>query len=101
MTIHDIPCGNQDSPRDGLTGSGTIDFKKYQTLFNEIEARDTVFRLKFTHRERRVKQPFQFRLFDDDSTDILKRLDKGDISKKQALTEFTILMENYYGRKHQ
>lgn len=99
-TLTNFFRAKETSPKNKSNEEGEINFTKYPILLNEIEALDTVFRLKFTDEERRVKQPFQFHLFDNDSMDIMKRLDRGEIPEEQALIELTVLMERYYGQKY-
>ncbi len=78
--------------------------RDFPQLINELEARDVVFRVDFTSRERRSKAPWLAPFGKDDievENDALwRQLFDGRTSDETALDVMTDLMERYYGKKY-
>ena len=72
-------------------------------LFNELEARDVVFRYEFNTEERRQLAPWIMlgrERFQQEEFDICIKLQEKIISEIEALEQITKLMERYYGKKY-
>jgi|GEM_PF-6687613 len=78
--------------------------RDYPQLIDELEARDVVFRMGFTSRERRSKAPWLAPFGKDEievEDDALwQQLFEGRISEEAALDSMTDLMERYYGKPY-
>jgi hypothetical protein len=79
-------------------------YRDFPELFNELDARDVVFRVEFNSKERRSKAPWSATFGkgelqkEDDA--LWQQLFYGHISEEKALDAMTDLMERYYGRKY-
>src|SRR3989344_8983073 len=78
------------------------EFFKFPRLANELNPRDTVFRMDFNDQQRREKPPFTSEdcPFKEKHFAVWDRLFEGELTKEGALEEITQLMEEYYGSKY-
>ena len=79
-----------------------IDFSLYQSLVNEIYARDSVFRIKFNQKKRKTKPPFISNEcpYHEKHMLVWNKLNIKDLTQEEALEEITKLMEEYYEEKY-
>jgi hypothetical protein len=79
-------------------------YRDFPEIFDELDARDVVFRMGFNSKERRTKAPWtasfgKGKLQKEDNA-IWQQLFDGRISEEAALDAMTDLMERYYGRTY-
>lgn len=74
--------------------------KRNLDVFYDIEAKDTGMRFKLSDDQRRQKAPWIMMGRDKLATeelDVWQKLDRGDLSKIEAIAELQMLMTTYYG----
>lgn len=74
--------------------------KRNLDVFYEIEAKDTGMRVKLKDDQRRTKSPWIMMGREElaiEELDVWQKLDRGDLSKIEAIAELQTLMATYYG----
>lgn len=77
--------------------------RAHRPVLNEIEARDTVFRLKFSAEQRRKMSPWAMygrEELQQEEFELWQSLHKGGLSDEEAIEKMTDLMEQYYGQRY-
>jgi hypothetical protein len=79
-------------------------YHDFPELFNELDARDVVFRAELNPKERRSKAPWSATFgkgeLQKEDDELWEQLFNSHISEEKALDGMTDLMERYYGRKY-
>ena len=103
----DILFHNEKPQRENIVEYSLETFisivRTHISMKNEIEARDTVFRMKFDIEKRRQIAPWfsqERNSLRQEEFDIWHSLQENKFSEKETIEKITGLMEQYYGQRY-